>query len=244
MTTFKHSGDLGDIVYSLPTIEKLGGGTLYLDLGGGADEPIIQTQVVEKRTKLNQAGLDFLAPLLRAQPCLKDVAAWSGEAIDYNLNRFRYKLADPQSRSKTKNLLDLHLDAFNLPPHDPNRGWLVCGEPIRLDKRIVVARSPRYQSNYPWFVLRKYALRDKAVFIGLPKEHELFEYTFDIAIDYRPVADALEMARVIAGCETLIANATFALALGIGLGTVAIVHELEPHFPTTYFEHRKNITYI
>jgi len=244
MTTFKHSGDLGDIVYSLPTIEKLGGGTLNLDLGGGADEAIIQAQVVEKRTKLNQAGFDFLAPLLRAQPSVKEVAVWNGEPIDYNLNRFRYKLADPQSRSKTKNLLDLHLDAFNLPARDPNTGWLTCGEPIRLDKRIVICRSPRYQSNYPWFVLRKYALRDQAVFIGLPKEHELFEYTFDIAIDYHPTPDALAMARVIAGCDTLIANATFALALAIGLGTITIVHELEPHFPTTFFEGKKNITYI
>ena len=29
--TFKHSGNLGDIVYSLPTIIALGGGILYLN---------------------------------------------------------------------------------------------------------------------------------------------------------------------------------------------------------------------
>jgi ADP-heptose:LPS heptosyltransferase len=242
--TFKHSGDLGDIVYSLPTIRKLGGGVLLLDITGGADEPACRSQCIDKKTKFNQVGYEFIAPLLREQAYLQEVRVWNGEQVDCNLNAFRYKFTDPNARSKTRNLLDLHLDAFGLPPHDPDEGWLTCGEPVRLDRKIVVCRSPRMQSNFPWFVVRKFLFRDRAVFIGLPKEHELFEYTFDVAIPYHPTADALEMARVIAGCEMFVGNSTFALSLAIGLGTVSIVQEVEQHFPTTYFEGKKNMTYI
>jgi hypothetical protein len=244
MATFKHSGDLGDIVYSLPAIRALGGGVLYLDLSGGADEPICRKQLVDGRTKLARPGFDFLAPLLRAQRGIEAVEVWSGEAVDYNLNRFREKVAERNALGKTRNLLELHLDAFGLPPHDPNQAWLDCGEPVRLAKKLVVCRSPRYQTNYPWFVVRKFTLRDRAVFVGLPKEHEIFEYTFDIAIEYVPTPDALRMAQVIAGCETFIANATFGLALAIGLGHRSIVHEFEPRLPTTHFEGRQGITYV
>jgi hypothetical protein len=38
---FKHSGDLGDIIFSLPTIRALGGGTLYLDPAGGQNSPLV-----------------------------------------------------------------------------------------------------------------------------------------------------------------------------------------------------------
>jgi hypothetical protein len=107
-----------------------------------------------------------------------------------------------------------------------------------------VSRSSRYQANFPWFVTRKAVFRDRAIFVGLPKEHEYFEYTFDVSIPYRSVADALEMARLIAGCELLVVNATFALAVGIGLGRVEIVHELERHQPTTYFEGKTNMRYV
>jgi len=244
MKTFKHSGDLGDIIYSLPAVRKLGGGVLLLDITGGADEPICRQQCIDERTKFNRDGFEFIAPLLRDQEYLKDVAVWNGEAVDYNLNRFRQKLIDPNARSKTRNLLDLYLDAFGLPVHDPDEGWLTCGEPIHLDRKVAVSRSPRMQSNFPWFVVRKRYFRDQGVFIGLPKEHELFEYTFDTTIPHHPTKDALEMARVISGCELFVGNSTFALAVAIALGHVSIVQELEPHFPTTHFEGKTNMKYI
>jgi hypothetical protein len=242
--TFKHSGDLGDIIYSLPTIKQLGGGTLYLDITGGEDEPIIQAQCVDKKTNFNQKSFDFIKPLIETQPYVKAVKIYKNQQIDYNLNNFRYKFADPSSRSKTKNLLDLHLEAFNLSVWDSNKEWLTVDEPIKLNKKTIVCRTPRSQSNFPWFQARKFEFRDKAIFVGLPKEHEIFEYTVGIQIPYHPVQDALELARVIAGCKAFVANSTFALAVAIGLGNVPIVQEVERHFPTTVFEGKRNMNYI
>ena len=242
--TFKHSGDLGDILYSLPTIKLLGGGILYLDITGGADEPSCRAQCMNGKTKFNITSFNFIKPLIKSQSYITDVQIYNGEHIDYNLNKFRYKFADPNSRSKTKNLLDLHLDAFDLPEWDPNEAWIIINNPIILDRKTVVSRSPRMQGNYPWFEVNKFNFRDKAVFVGLPKEHDIFEYTFDIKIPHHEVKDALELARVIAGCKAFAANSTFTLSVAIGLGTVPIIQEVEPHFPTTVFKGKKNMNYV
>lgn len=55
MTTFKHSGDLGDIIYSLPTIASPGGGELLLDVSGGAEDPMCG-HLIDGKTNLNHSG--------------------------------------------------------------------------------------------------------------------------------------------------------------------------------------------
>ena len=241
--TFKHSGDLGDIIYSLPVIKKYGGGTLYLDVTGGEDEPACKAQCMNGKTKFNKTTYEFIRPLIAAQPYIKDVKIFEkGQSIDYNLNNFRNRFNNP--RCPTRNLLDLHMEAFGLPEWDPNEPWLFVKDPIHLERKTVVCRSPRMQSNYPWFEMNKFNFRDKGVFIGLPKEHEYFEWTFDIKIPYHPVTDALEVARILLGSTALAANSTFILAVAIGLGTVPIFQEVEQHFPTTVFKGKTNMQYF
>src|SRR2546430_16669588 len=59
---FYHSGDLGDIIYALPAIRALGGGTLYLG-------PEIRLPFkVRTRQQFNWTSFEALAPLLRFQP--------------------------------------------------------------------------------------------------------------------------------------------------------------------------------
>ncbi len=242
-TAFKHSGDLGDIIYSLPTIKRLGGGILYLDTTGGEMEPMCQ-QCPDGKTKFNESGYEFIRPLLMEQPYISDVRIYTGQEITHNLNHFRHKVVDPKSRSKKKNLLDLHLEAFGLPEWDPNEGWIQVKEPICLERRIVICRSPRYQANFAWLQSNKFVFQKNACFIGLEKEHDLFEWTFNIKLPYIDTPNALEMARVIAGSKKLVANSTFGLALGIGIGTVSVIHEFDPHVPTTFFNGKKNMVYI
>lgn len=243
--TFKHSGDMGDIIYSLPVIKMLGGGTLYLDITGGEDEPICKAQCIDGKTKFNATNFEFIKPLLEHQSYINKVCVYQkGQQIDYNLNNFRHKFADPNSRSKTKNLLDLHLEAFNLPQWDPNQGWLEIRNKKVLDRQTVVSRSPRMQTNYMWFESNKLKFRDKAVFLGLAKEHEIFEYTFNINIPLYEASNALDAAEVVAGCKALAANSTFALALGIGIGNIPIVQETEFRLPTTMFHGKTNMNYI
>src|SRR5580765_1733925 len=107
--TFKHSGDLGDIIFSLPTIRALGGGVLYLDPTGGETEPRVKEPLkLRTHTKLTAAAIDSLRPLLLLQEYIADVRFWGGEPVDHNLDEFRRSA--PQL-----NLADAHLQAFDLP---------------------------------------------------------------------------------------------------------------------------------
>jgi len=242
-TTFKHSGDLGDIIYSLPTIKSLGGGVLYLDITGGEKEPACIAQCYNHKTTFNKSSYEFIRPLLVKQPYIQDVKIYNGEQIKYNLDTFR-NLFNITSRNSKKNLLDLHLEAFNLPEWDHNTAWLTVDNSVSLHRKTIVCRSARYQSSYLWFHMIKKELKDKAIFLGLPKEHEIFEYMFDIKIPYHSVKDAYELAQILNGCTALISNGTFALSVGIGLGTVPIMQELYNPVPSCVFEHKKNMNYI
>jgi hypothetical protein len=73
--TFKHSGDLGDIIFSLPVIASEGGGVLYLDPEGGKQEPLVSWGQYET-TKLTEGSILALKPLLEAQDYIEEVRLW------------------------------------------------------------------------------------------------------------------------------------------------------------------------
>jgi hypothetical protein len=245
MKTFKHSGDLGDIIYSLPTIKDLGGGVLYLDINKGADDEYCKQQCI---TKFNQNSYNFIYPLLKAQKYIEDVRIYSGENVDYNLNKMRLVFTPTQNRvaSRTKHacLIDLHRQAFDLPEYDVNQPWLECGEPITFSKKVIVSRSPRYQSNWPFFSMYRHYLSHNAIFVGLKKEHELFEWSVDTPIEFFDVENALNLAKVIMGSDLLISNPTFALSVGMGLPNKNIIQEFDKNAPTTMFPEKQNMKKI
>lgn len=244
INTFKHSGDLGDIIYSLPTIKKLGGGVLYLDISGGINDSACINQCLDKKTKFNLDAFNFIKPLLKEQNYIKDVLIYNNENIKYNLNEFRNKFNSP-TRNKNKNLVDLHLETFNLSTWSDNDSWLtINSNPVILNKKTLINRTSRYTSNYSWFFSNKYNISKKAIFIGLPKEHEYFEWTFDIKIDYHPVNNALDIARILLGCNALVCNQSFILSVAIGLGSVSIVQEVDPRVPNCVFQFKRNMSYI
>jgi hypothetical protein len=236
--TFKHSGDLGDIIYSLPTVKALGGGVLYLDVNGGESDPFVRQQTVRGRTKFNRAGYEFIRPLLIEQSYVHDVRIWSGEPIQYNLDSVRRQMGDMRAR-----LAALYQRTFGLDESLVDQPWLsLRSPPISLSKPIIVNRTPRYHSRYHWWELNHRSLLSMAIFIGLEKEREVFEYTFDCTIDFHKAADALEIARILAGSRLLIANQGFIMSIAIGLGT-AFMQEVYDSAPNCIFQ-RANAQYF
>ena len=245
MTTFKHSGDLGDIIYSLPTIRALGGGVLYLDPEGGASDPYVKAQSVDGRTRLNKSTIDSLTPLLEAQPYIEKVKYLEPTTkIDYNLDEFRKRFSDPKRRSATCNLADLHLDHFNLPESEVLKPWLHLDGETKLHKEIIIARSPRVQGGFATLNARKHYFSKFAIFVGTPKEHEFFEWTFGIKIDYVKTDTIVDLFKVIKGSKTFVGNSSFPLSLAIGMGHPEILQEYDPKVPTTVFQNMKNMGYF
>jgi ADP-heptose:LPS heptosyltransferase len=89
----------------------------------------------------------------------------------------------------------------------------------------------------------KMNLQREAIFVGMPKEHEYFEWTFGITIPYHKTETVLELAKVIKGSKLFIGNSSFPLALAIGMGHPNIMQEVDPKAPTTVFQN-KQMTYI
>lgn len=247
MKTFKHSGDLGDIIYSLPTIKDLGGGILYLDIDGGVNDPYCAKQLKPFGGKTNFSinGYNFLYPLLKKQSYINDVKIYDGQSVDYNLNKMRFDITENSTKFNNEaTLVDMNRISFNLPLYDINVPWLDCGDPIILDRKIVVARSPRYQASYVSLANWRLILQDKGIFIGIKKEHELFEWTFDIKIPFYDTNSALEVARVLMGSQQIISNSTSTLAIAVGLPKKSIIQELDKVMLLTFFKNKKEMQFI
>lgn len=229
--TFLHSGDLGDIIFSLPAIKKLGGGVLYLN--AAAESNLSHYPL---KTKLSKSSALQLVPILKLQEYVTDVRLWNGEVIDFNLDKFRQFI-------KFNNLAISHLDAFKLDHSCASEAWLKTPKPRVLPKRYVISRSVRYHGNYVEWVRILRAISNDSIFVGLPKEHEIFEYTFDVRIPYYPTPEISDVFETIASCERLYCNASLPHALAEGLAHPLRCEVFRP-YPGAVFKNKKTSEYF
>jgi len=204
---FHHSGDAGDIIYSLPCIREKGG-VLFIS-------PNTKHAVRQSATYENTRNL---IPLLNQQSYLWR-AAFTGEAVhaDYDLNKFR----DDYKRGVC--LVDAHAKAIGIAPdYTP---WLQVDYPIEVQGRhIVVSRSSRYHNTlFPWKDLVAQH-GSKMLFTGTEDEHADFIRQFG-NIPRASTPTLLDVARLIKGAWLFIGNQSCPMAIAIGLGHDRIIQE-------------------
>lgn len=239
--SFLHSGDIGDIVSSVPTVRRLceirnARAKFYLDASGGLDDPFVHLQA--RRLKFNGKSAEFLRPLLEIQPFVDSVEIVDGTAglnPDYDLNAFRKAFVDPRSASFGRNLMYLHQMAFGLP-----LGWdgpflEVPGDGRRHD--LIVCRSARYQSAHLWIQARMGMIRQFGEFIGTDFEWDLWRECFcEMPKSRIRVGSALDAANALRTAENLIVNGTAFYWIGLGVGVPRIFHEVGAGIGTTVFQ--------
>lgn len=196
-TTFKHSGARGDLIYGLPTIKCLGGGTLCLNLTADhyLGRPITFT--------------DFLSfrELLVEQPYIKDVVVWNGDDVTYDIDEFR------EYETETILLSQWQLETFGQ-TFDLSQPWLTV-EPMYLAD-IVVNRSPRYHGPFEWSQLRDW--QHAAVFLGFEEEYAAFVHETGLGeVKRQHVGSVLEATRIIAGAKLFVGNQSFCYSLAEAL---------------------------
>ena len=234
MTTFRHSGCLGDVIYSIPVIQRLGPGELQLIIGGvpAAIRKYNNGPVpAAYEGKISMREYLMLKPLLLEQPCITSLLDLNpnDDPVDVDLDKFRGTVG----QSFTGNFLETYFKTFDLPytPEDIITPWLTVPEPKRVAK-FVISRTLRYRSNKvatipTWInLLQEHNIAANAVFVGLPEEHKDFEELFNVKVPFYPVNDFLEMAEVIAGCDQFLGNQTFAYGLAQGLGKSTVLETL------------------
>jgi len=240
--TFKHSGDLGDIIFSLPVIASEGGGVLYLDPNGGEKEPLVSWAQYNK-TKLTEKAIEAIKPVLEAQDYIQEVRLWDPSIkVTHNLDKFRQYI-------KHNNLTTSHLDAFGMMGRNEywqKTPWLkVEPKPLPDGKRIILARSCRYHGNYSFWEQLQDDVIDNAIFMALPEEFDYFLYTFPRykgRINRLDTSKLTDLAAYIQGCELFIGNQGFPHAVAEGMKK-NMINEVYQQYPSCVFR-RDNVRYV
>lgn len=220
--SFWHSGDIGDIIASLPTVRALGGGDF-----------VIGHRPNGQRESLKGGRFEALSPLLLAQPYIHSVRWGDAPVARFDFSHFRNVSGDGMNLA---NWQARHLGAvISMEP------WLTAQPCQKWGGRAVIARSPRYHNrDFPWRKILP-ALVDP-VFVGLPVEHDEFCAEFGWKVERAHTATLLDMARIIAGCRVFVGNqsAPFWIAAGLGVkciqetwtgGPNSIIHRPGMHYP-------------
>ncbi len=237
--TFKHSGDLGDIIFALPAMQALGGGILYLDPRGGEGTLVGLPMPATGKTKLNEQALESIKDFLLCQPYVREVRPWRGETVQYDLDQFRRHI-------KFNNLAYSHLEAFGLPHDHANNRWLSVPKSgnsiLPIGKKTVVSRSVRYQGNHGFWEYNAERFKNEAVFVGHPFEHELWEYTFGKGIEYLKTPTVIQLAQVIDACSLFVSNQGLPHALAEGMKK-KLFCEVDKTYPAAVFK-RQGASYV
>lgn len=209
LTTFKHSGNSGDIIYSLPTIfqlSKMGKAQLYLQ----ADQAgVYQDYHPLGGMMLNDKVISMLKPLLNYQPQIALCEKYKNEAIDYDLDHFRSYgiMMDRGSISRW------YFYVYGITA-DISKPWLIAPKDEQYADSVVIARSHRYrQPGIAYNFLKKYP---KKLFVGVAEEYEDMKKVLP-DLKYKPVNDFLEMATIINSCKLFIGNQSFPFSLAEAL---------------------------
>ena len=254
MKTYRHSGTLGDLIYSLSIVKKMEPGKFLVALNNienCVSKYGYRAEDVDPQHKGRFTVRDYemLRPLLQRQAYITQVGTWSRGMIepDIDLDHYRSVLY----RTFEGNILEAYHRTFNIPfaQEDYNTPWLTAD--TITTKPIVISRSRRYRppnGDAAWQnMLEDFDLESNAVFVGTPTEHEDFVNQFDVkGLEYRPVQDFLELASIINGAELYAGNQGFAYSLATGLGksTILEINKIVPqHMNECYFP-RPNAQYF
>lgn len=254
--SFKHSGNPGDLIYSLALVQYLGGGDYYLHLDQinylskkyyGVDAPPIH------QGRMNAKDYEFMRSFMEAQTYIDRFEPMDPKTaeITHNLDRFRDLFVHHPG-----NYVDCYANTFNIRDANLQRlmrqtPWLTVPNARKIEGKVgVVNRTERWVSpELPpqYEVWRQEGIDRECVFVGLPHEYELFKRQTGWNIDYYPTPTMLDLAEVIAGAETFIGNQSMALSIAIGLGQEYFC-ELRRDLPIErnecYFPNQPNGHYI
>jgi hypothetical protein len=216
MKTFHHSGKLGDVIFSLPTMRELGGGILYLPESSPDECPHLYSN---------------LKDLLILQPYIHEVREYPsglpymqlapGIHIDYDLDRHRL-----QPSKGLIHIVKRFLDTFDIKIPNWKDPWLVVDDVpcpvkgefllINFTNRHLTNEQLGIKSRVDWKQVY-YSIEEKKYFVGTEKEHEYFCKTFG-PIDYIHTENVLELARVVRDAKKVYCNQSLVLALSQSLG--------------------------
>lgn len=215
MKTFKHNGKCGDVIFSLPTIEALGGGILYLPESTPDNCPHLFSNLKE---------------LLELQPYIKEVREYPsglsygekapGIHIDYDLDDAR-----KQPGKGVVHIVKRYMDAFGVNKSRWKEPWLkVNGDSgmsgqytlISYTRRHILNEQTGMQSRVDWKQVDQ-SIEGMKLFIGTAEEFEYYLAHIGDACHFI-TENAHELAFIVKGAKAIYCNQSLVLALAQSLG--------------------------
>jgi len=225
---FVHSGDLGDIIYSLPILKFLKNKNLYINTN--VNYMYKHNSFVYKIEKedgtlagITNQKYDYIFDLLKSQDYIKDI-----NLIDLNkFNKSYISLDDFRKQKSYFQIADKYLKQFKIKKNIFSEKWLNVKQKKRY--KILFSLSKRYDcNNFPWkYFLKKF--NKFCAFVGLYEEWKYFCCMYG-NIKYCYTSSALDLAETIYGCKLLIGNQSFpySLAEGLKINTIQATSDRVP----------------
>lgn len=257
MSTYKHSGTMGDIIYALPVVKATGGGKFYLHMN---QINWVSAHYYKARPwpyhegKMDDKDFDFMKDFMLDQSYITAFEKLDTKTheISHNLDRFRTVFNGPPH-----NYVNCFATTFRIPQDQwtdlRNTQWITTTPLTVAGRDICVSRTDRYipqpgQQSAKWNEWKNTGWDDRAFFLGKPEEYELFkQITGWTSIQYQPIKSLKEMAGYIAGATEFIGNQSVGLSLAFGLGRTLWM-ESRPDIPLEnnecYFPDRSGATYF
>lgn len=215
MPTFKHSGNLGDIIYSLPSVKKVGCDKFVVVYNKpinymasiGSSHPMGDVFLKEGTAKL-------ICEFLKTQSYIKEVELVQfGKKvdIDYDLDKIR----EIPINMVGGNIAKWYNHVTSIFPNI-DEPWIEAEPNEKYNDVIIINRTPRYQSQFiDYSILDKIGM-DNIVFFGLEMEYLTLKQSIPelVHVRYTKLEDYV---KAIAGCKAFIGNGSFFYSIAEGL---------------------------
>jgi len=221
--SFLHSGQLGDLIYSLATIKELSKShkcRLYIQV----EKSMLGPHDSSRKTFINKRCGDLILPLLRNQNFLETVNIYNDEKIDIDLDLFR---DIPINHCFYSSRWFSHICGVNI---NVENTFLSVKPHALIKNKIIVGRSSRYRNAY---INYKFLKNTKNLLcIGLKDEFQ--DSKKDINnLEFHDCKDFLEMAEIIKASKFFIGNMSFQYIISEALKVPRLL-EASPDYPVAF----------
>ena len=211
MLKLKHSGNAGDILYSLPAIRQAcynanDKAILYLHI----DQPANYVQGFVHplgNVMLNKYMATMLKPLLLATNFIEDVLIYNGQKVDYDLDKFR----EIGLNLGAGNISRWYFQSFPELTCDLIQPTIEIKLSRILNETIVINRTERYQNGQIDYSILNQYLNPK-YFVGTEHEYHLMSKMVK-NLQYQEVSNFYELADLINNCKVFIGNQSMNFAI-------------------------------
>ena len=209
MVKIIHSGNAGDLIYSLPAMRKasqIHGKPIHLYLRinvtgqyGGMNHPLGNVQMSHQMAEM-------LIPLLVSTDFISQCEITEEpQEVDYNFDLFR------KIHNYTGHISQWYFHVYPELTCDLSMPVEFDLSPGNVAFDIVLNRTSRYHNpTFDYSILKPY--QERITFVGLPQEYRVIKAKLP-EIKHYEVSNFYELAQVIQGCNLFIGNQSMAFAI-------------------------------